>query len=151
MLTTRVLAICLVTLSLLGCNTLRDEMNRAETAYTTARYDRALVWLEDLEHSTPSMGVDMRARFYFLRGMTAYRLDHRDQALHYLALCRELSGEDDVALPPDWSQQMERLLAEMTPLTASYHARAVRSPAEAQTSGGEEATESPTEEPPALE
>lgn len=133
----RLLAACLLTFSLLGCSTLRDEMNYAETAYQSARYDTALVWLEDLEHSVPSMGIDMRARFYFLRGMTAYRLERRDHALHYLALCRELAGEDNVALPNEWTQQMERLLTEMTPLTASYHARAARSPAEAQTTGAQ--------------
>lgn len=107
-----------------GCAALRDDMVRAENAYDEARYDDALVWLEDLEKDTPDMELDMRARFYYLRGMTAYRLGHRNPALHYLALAREVSGEEGSrALMPEQRQTMERTLAELTPQDASFHAR----------------------------
>jgi len=120
---------CLVPLLLLtalaGCAALRDDMKRAEDAYQQARYDEALVWLDDLERDTPDMNEDMRAKFYFLRGMTAYRLGHRDHALHYLALAREVSGEQSTGtLLSDEYQLMERTLTELTPQDAAgFHAR----------------------------
>ena len=109
---------------LAGCAALRDDMVRAENAYDEARYDDAMVWLVDLEQDTPDMDIDMRARFYYLRGMTAYRLGHRNPALHYLALAREVSGEEGSrALMPEQRQTMERTLAELTPQDASFRAR----------------------------
>lgn len=116
---------------LAGCSALRDDMQRAENAYDEARYDAALVWLDDLEEDTPDMDVDMRARFYYLRGMTAYRLGHRSPALHYLALAREVSGEEATgALLPEQRQTMERTLAELTPQDASFRARGAAADAE---------------------
>lgn len=100
-------------------------MQQAEAAYDQAQYDNALVWLEDLEDDTPDMDLDMRARFYYLRGMTAYRLGHRNHALHYLAVAREVAGEPSSgALLPDERRTMERALAELTPNEATFHARA---------------------------
>ena len=107
-----------------GCAALRDDMQRAEDSYEQARYDDSLVWLGDLEDDTPHMDVDMRARFYYLRGMTSYRLGHRDDALHYLALAREVAGEETSrALRPEQRQTMTRTLDELTPQDASFHAR----------------------------
>ena len=62
-------------------------------------------------------------RFYFLRGMTAYRLDHRDDALFYLGIAREVAGEGDGSLGPRWQQTMERTIAELTPESATFRAR----------------------------
>lgn len=122
---TRQMGIAVLALGVLsGCSALRDDMVRAENAYDEARYDVARVWLEDLEDDTPDMEIDMRARFYYLRGMTAYRLGHRNPALHYLALAREVSGEESSgALRPEQRQTMERTLAELTPQDATFHAR----------------------------
>ena len=106
-----------------GCASLRDDMSRAEEAYTATRYDHALVWLTDLEDSTPDMKVEMRARFYYLRGMTAYRLGDRNDALHYLALAREVAQEDDEGQAPEWRTTMDRTLTELTPEDASFRAR----------------------------
>ena len=114
-----------VAVALTGCAALRDDMKRAEDSYDQARYEDSLVWLEELEDSTPDMEVDMRARFYYLRGMTAYRLGHRDDALHYLALAREVAGEETSrALRPEQRQTMTRTLDELTPHDASFRARA---------------------------
>ncbi len=112
------------TLLLGGCAALHDDMQRAENSYTQARYDDALVWLASLEDDTPDMDVGMRARYYYLRGMTDYRLGHRDDALHYLALAREVAHDDDRGLRPGWKQSMQRTLAELTPTDASHTARA---------------------------
>jgi hypothetical protein len=66
--------------------------------------------------------------------MTAYRLGQRNDALHYLALAREVE-EDTSTLTADQKRTMERTLTELTPNDSSFRARDA-------TSGGEsEATE----------
>jgi len=127
----------LLAVSLLGCASLRDDMSRAESAYDTSDYDTSLVWLDDLESQVPDMDVPMRGRFYYLRGMTAYRLGKRNDALHYLALAREVSGPRGEGLRSEWQQQMDRALTDLTPNDASFAARPATS-----TSGGESPTES---------
>lgn len=106
-----------------GCAALRDDMVRAENAYEAAKYEEALVWLEDLESETPDMEPAMRARFYYLRGMTAYRLGKRNHALHYLAVAREVADEGGGTLKPGWRDTLDRTLAELTPTDASFRAR----------------------------
>lgn len=103
-----------------GCAAVRADMTRAEASYEQARYEDALVWLTDLEDDAPSMDLEMRARYYYLRGMTEYRLGHRSPALHYLALAREVAGDQGAGLRPEWRQIMERTLAELTPRGMSH-------------------------------
>lgn len=98
-----------------GCAALSDDMRRAEQSYEAARYEDALVWLTDLEDDAPGMDLEMRARFYYLRGMTEYRLGHRTFALHYLAVAREITGDGGAGLRPEWRQIMDRTLEELTP------------------------------------
>ena len=62
-------------------------------------------------------------RFYYLRGMTAFRLGQREDALHFLALADALCAEDGTRLPPAWQSVMERTLQEVMPAGASSHAR----------------------------
>lgn len=118
-----------------GCAALSDDMRRAETSYETARYEDALVWLTDLEDDAPSMDENMRARYFYLRGMTEYRLGHRMQALHYLAVTREITGDGGAGLRPEWQQIMDRTLEELTPRGMSYR------PPEATSSAAEAAPE----------
>lgn len=106
-----------------ACAALRDDLRRAETSYERAEYEKALVWLDDLERDAPDMDQDMRARFYYLRGMTAYRLGRRTDALHYLALAREVAGEDGRGLQDQWQSTLEGTLEELTPTTATHVAR----------------------------
>lgn len=123
-----------------GCAALQDDMQRAEVAYDQARYEEALVWLDDLEDDSPEMDLDMRARFYYLRGMTAYRLGHRNHALHYLAVAREVAGDPSTgALRAEQRQTMERALTELTPQDASFRAREEAAGTGSVTQGGEEA------------
>ena len=122
-------------LCLASCAALSDDLRRAEQAYEQAQYEDALVWLDDLEDDAPDMDVDQRARFYFLRGMTAYRLVQRNDALHYLALAREQAGEQGEGLRPEWRTSMDRTLTELMPTAPrSFYAR---SEATAGTAGGE--------------
>src|SRR5262245_40160591 len=83
-----------------GCAAVASDLRRAEVSYEQARYEDALVWLTDLEDDAPSMDPQSRARYYYMRGMTDYRLGHRLEALHYLALAREVAGENGSGLRP---------------------------------------------------
>ena len=118
------IALIVVTLGLAaGCGQLREDLRKAEADYDAARYENALVWLDDLERDAPSMDEQMRARFYYLRGMTAYRLNRRTDALHYLALAREVAGEGGTGLREQWRSALEGTLEELTPITATHVAR----------------------------
>jgi hypothetical protein len=120
-----------------GCAALRDDLQRAEASYEQARYENALVWLRDLEDDAPSMDLEMRGRYYYLRGMTEYRMGHRSNALHYLAVAREVTGDQGAGLRPEWRQIMDRTLTELTPRGMSHRPpEAEDAPAEA-TGGGE--------------
>ncbi len=96
-----------------GCAALADDLRRAEAAYTAARYEDTQAWLVNLERSTPQMDSDQRARFFFMRGMTAYRLGDQAVARHYLALAQETAGEDSAALRSDWRQVLTRTMGEL--------------------------------------
>ncbi len=103
-----------------GCAAVATDLRRAEASYDQARYEDALVWLDDLEDDAPSMDASSRARYYYLRGMTEYRLSHRPEALHYLAVAREVAGEEGAGLRPEWVDIMNRTLGELTPRGMSH-------------------------------
>lgn len=131
----RALALILSILSLAACGQLREDLRKAEADYDAARYENALVWLDDLERDTPAMDEQMRARFYYLRGMTAYRLNRRTDALHYLALAREVAGEQGTGLREQWRSALEGTLEELTPTTATHVARPAPDADESSSSG----------------
>jgi hypothetical protein len=105
-----------------GCAAVRDDLRRAESAFDEARYENAEVWLASLEEDIPSMEREMRIRYYYLRGVTAYRLGDKARARHFLALCREESAEGDaksLGLRTEWRASLEKLLAELDPNSSS--------------------------------
>lgn len=114
---------CVCALALVGCTSTASELRTAQLLYKDARYEEALLWLTELQVVTPSMERDELARFYYLRGMTGFRLGQREDALHYLVLAEQLSNEDSGRLPQAWRPVMERTLQEITPSSASPHAR----------------------------
>jgi len=134
--------------SLSACASLRDQMFAAQGAYDEARYDEADVWLVDLERDTADMDPAMRARYYYYRGMTSYRLSRRNDALHYLALARETASDEASGyLDAEQRRTMDRSLEELTPQDASFRARDA-SPSDGS-SGGEAPAEGADEEPSA--
>jgi hypothetical protein len=106
-----------------ACTTIRSDLRVAQLLYKDARYEETALWLSELETQVPDMDGGELARFHYLRGMTAFRLGQREDALHYLVLADELVSEDANALPPTWRSVMERTLQEITPTGASPHAR----------------------------
>ena len=111
-----------------GCAQLSEEMRTVEAGYREARYEDVVVWLDDIEHDVPDMEPQERARFYYLRGMSAHRLGDHDEALHYLALAREVAGPEGRGLRDAWKGQLTDTLAQLTPQSATHHARAPTAP-----------------------
>lgn len=105
----------------LGCAATASEMRRAEDAYDQARFDHARTWLIDLEDDAPAMSVPMRARYFYLRGMSEYRLGHRLDALHYLEVAKEIVGDDQRLLEQEQRELLERTLAELEPTGRMSH------------------------------
>jgi hypothetical protein len=106
--------LALVGPSLVGCAATASEMRRAQEAYDEARFDAARIWLVDLEPSLSTMEPSMRARYFYFRGMAEYRLGHRLEALHYLAIAEELV-RDRSALREEQRDLLTRTLAELQP------------------------------------
>lgn len=125
--------------SVAGCAAVSDDMRRAEQAYETARYEDTLIWLRDLEDDAPGMDLEMRARYFYLRGMAEYRVGHRADALHYLAVAREIASDGGADLRPEWVQIMNRTLEELTPTGMTWRPpERDDAPDQAVTGGGEE-------------
>lgn len=106
-----------------GCAHIDHRIESAAAAFDDARYDAALVWLADLDDDVGRMPLDDEAYFYYLRGMTAFRLDRRTEALHYLALSREMVTAHTLTPAGLDREQLDRVLAELVPTTATFEAR----------------------------
>jgi hypothetical protein len=106
-----------------GCTSVSSELRMAQLLYRDARYEDALAWLTDLERERSSMSPADLSRFYYLRGMTGFRLGQREDALHYLVLAEQASEEHPDRLPAAWRPVLTRTLQELTPTSASPHAR----------------------------
>ena len=116
----------LLSLGPAGCTVLVSELDTATELYDDAHYEAALRWLDELQSETDAMTRTQRARYYYLRGMTAYRLGQRPDALHYLAIAQVAADRGGAALRPERRSILERTLHELTPTTATPHARAAR-------------------------
>jgi len=107
--------VCLLLLacSVLSCTSLGDDVQRAERAFHEARYEDVEVWLTDLEPSLGKMETPLRSRYYYLAGMSAYRIGKRNRARHALLLCREELVASSQRLPPEWMHNLEAALEEL--------------------------------------
>lgn len=111
----------LVCLLVTGCGAALADLNRAESDYDDARYEAAQEWLEDLEGHATAFDEGNRVRYFYLRGMTEYRLDHRPDALYYLSVANEMAGSDHVGLRGEQPEILARTLTELTPTDAMSH------------------------------
>jgi hypothetical protein len=104
-----------------ACGAASAELRRAEQSYEQARYENALSWLADMEPSAPTLSREERARYFYVRGMTEYRLGHRPEALYYLAVAREIAGDDGDGLRGEQQELMARTITELMPTDAMTH------------------------------
>ncbi|MDH5672124.1 MAG: hypothetical protein OEZ06_08245 [Myxococcales bacterium] len=100
-------------LALGACSSVTTGLQRAQVLYREARYEEVLDWLHSLQPDIHDMSPRQQARFFYLRGMAAYRLGERDDARHYLALAAVLLDEDRDRLPAPWRPVMQRALHEL--------------------------------------
>jgi hypothetical protein len=102
-----------------GCANYADQLARAEQHYGNARYEAALVNLEDLEIHLGGLSKTERVRYDLVRGMTHLRLAQRQDARHWLAIAREDAREVPSALTDQQRSTIERTLVELDPLGAA--------------------------------
>ena len=98
-----------------ACTSAATDLRSAQDLYRDARYEQAAAWLDALEPELQQMSSAERARFYYLRGMSAFRLGQRADALHYLALAQVLFGDAPDDIPPPWRPVLERTLEALGP------------------------------------
>ena len=109
------LACTLIAGMLVACTTVRDDLRRAEAAFSEARYEDVETWVAELAPEVSSMSAEQRARYYYLAGMSAFRIGRRARARHALALCREEVELGKVQLPLTWSRNLTAALAQLAP------------------------------------
>lgn len=96
-----------------ACVSYREDLNRGQRLYDESQYERALSIFRVLEADQDSLSVADRARYFYLRGMTDYRLGFRRDARHWLALAKATEKEHPGGLTSEWSERTERYLAEL--------------------------------------
>ena len=110
--------ICLVlALGCAACGAAQQNIEHAEAAFDDARYDETRVWLEASDDDVADMPKDLRARYFYLRGMTAFRLGDRNDALHYLRRARATIAQhrNQNWLRQGWTPVLDRTLVELDP------------------------------------
>ncbi len=98
-------------LGLSGCTTYRDELVRAQNAYEANEHEKALALERAIEPNAPYLNASERTRYFYLRGMTDFRIGYRGEARHYLAIARAMEVENPGALPADWKNRMDETLS----------------------------------------
>jgi hypothetical protein len=104
------LALALV---LAGCNTYREELLRSQHAFEQNQHERALGLLRDLEDDVPRLSMPEHAQYAYLRGMTDYRMNQRNDARHWLSIAKAYDDNSPGVLPTDWKARMKDALDEM--------------------------------------
>ncbi|MBX3192541.1 MAG: hypothetical protein KF819_36490 [Labilithrix sp.] len=99
--------------SLAGCNTYREELLRTQHAFEMNQHERTLGLLRDLEADVPRLSTPEQAQYAYLRGMTDYRMNHRDDARHWLSIAKAYEDVQPGLLPTDWKGRMKEALDEM--------------------------------------
>ena len=107
-------ALALALATTLGCAGLSDDLRHARRSYAAAAYEDALTWLVAVEADIPAATRAHQATWHYLRGMTEYRLGHRREARHYLALAHVIVGDRGVGLQPQWRRTLALTLAELS-------------------------------------
>jgi hypothetical protein len=126
-----------------GCNTYRQDLDRAAAHYERNQYESALALFRVLEPDMDSLTVGDQARYAYLRGMTDYRLSsatakgtevsdprqsYRDNARHWLAVASAIDKKSPGGLTPEEKTRLDETLADLN--------RDVFGGADAQPDGG---------------
>ena len=93
-----------------GCTTYRDALQRSRTAYAASEHEQALAILRSIEHDVPRLSRAETTQYFYLRGMTDFRIGYRAEARHWLALAQAAEHEHPGALPEAWRDRLEESL-----------------------------------------
>jgi hypothetical protein len=94
-----------------GCATYHDDLVRAEHAYEDNQHEQALAIFRMLENDTGHFDTSEKARYFYLRGMTDYRIGYKADARHWLLLANAVETQTPGTLPDDWKQRMTEAVA----------------------------------------
>jgi hypothetical protein len=108
-----VLAVLAALVCACACASYREDLNRGQRLYDESQYERALSIFRVLEADQDSLSAADRARYFYLRGMTDYRLGFRRDARHWLALAKATEHEHPGGLTSEWRERTERYLGEL--------------------------------------
>lgn len=111
-----------------GCNTYRQDLDRAARHYDQNQYEHALALFRVLEPDMDSLTVGDQARYTYLRGMTDYRLSSatakgtevadprqsfRDHARHWLAIAAAIDKKSPGGLTAEEKTRLDETLADL--------------------------------------
>lgn len=99
--------------ALAGCATYTEDLNRGQKHFQASEYERALATFRVLESDFDSLSPMDRARYAYLRGMTDYRLNFREDARYWLAIARAIENKSPGALQVSWRERMREALANL--------------------------------------
>lgn len=107
------LGLAALAVSLVGCATYREDLNRGQRFYEENEYEHSLAIFRVLESDMDSLELEDQARYAYLRGMADYRLSFRQDARHWLAVAKAIEQEHPGGLNPQWKQRLEETLNEL--------------------------------------
>lgn len=94
-----------------GCSNYADMLRRGQGYYEHNEYERALSVWRYLEDDTDSLGPAGRVRYYYLRGMTDFRLGYSGDARYWLGLAQASRGAARDALDEDEGKRLDETLS----------------------------------------
>ena len=103
----------------LGCATYSDDLSRGQKYYDGNEHERALAVLRALEPDIDSLKSEDRVRYYYVRGMTDYRLASdsykvRPDARYWLGLAQAGEEETHGALTDDQKARVKEALDDLS-------------------------------------
>jgi hypothetical protein len=96
-----------------GCTTYRDQLVRSQHSFEQNKHENTLGLLRTLEPDVTRLSTPEQAQYAYLRGMTDYRIGHRTDARHWLAIARTYDETTPGILPSDWKARMTEALDEL--------------------------------------
>jgi hypothetical protein len=99
--------------ALTACTTYRDELVRSQHSFEQNRHEQTLGLLRVLEPDVTKLSTPEQAQYAYLRGMTDYRIGHRSDARHWLAIAKTYDETSPGILPTDWKARMIEALDEL--------------------------------------
>lgn len=102
-----------VWLSSVACQSYADQVHRGQSYYEQNLYEQSLAVWRHLEKDLDSLGAAERVRYCYLRGMSGYRLEAKEDARYWLSLARAGSRKTKGALEEDELARLEHALGEL--------------------------------------